>query len=75
MVAVGLFIVNLWWIRRQDADQEVKELRLVTSKELRLVTSKELRLVTSKELRLVTSKELRLVPRIAAQRHLVISEG
>ena len=67
MVAVGLFIVNLWWIRRQEADQEVKELRLVTSKELRLVTSKELRLVTS--------KELRLVPRIAAQRHLVISEG
>ena len=25
MVAVDLFIVNLWWIRRQDANQEVKE--------------------------------------------------
>jgi len=40
MVAVVLFIVNLWWIRRQDADQEVKEGGLL--------------------------------PRIAAQRHLVI---
>ena len=40
MVAVDFFVVNLWWIRRQDADQEVKEAGLV--------------------------------PRIAAQRHLVI---
>ena len=43
MVAVDWLVVNLWWIRRQDADQEVKELRLV--------------------------------PRIAAQRHLVILDS
>ena len=25
LLTCSLFVVNLWWIRRQDADQEVKE--------------------------------------------------